>query len=330
MPETRHPRTAAEVAARIPRGFTTRFAPAPTGHLHLGHLVNAIWIWGLAAARGGRVLLRIEDHDQGRRRSEYEHSILDDLDWLGFAPDGVSTDDFRAGATSQRQSDRRSSYEARLRALENAGHAYPCRCSRADILRAHGALGGGSERVADADAAPDDPAGAAELRYPGTCRAAGVDAALTPARRMIITPGAESVADLRLGVLPQDPASQCGDLLLRDRNGNFTYQFAVVVDDLDHGVNVVIRGEDLLTSCGRQQRLGTQLGRATPPLWVHHPLVLHADGRKLSKSAGDSGVRELRAAGRSAAQVLGLAAQAAGLQLDAAPRSAQQLAELFS
>jgi glutamyl-tRNA synthetase/glutamyl-Q tRNA(Asp) synthetase len=304
----------AAVAALLPRGFTTRFAPAPTGHLHLGHLVNAVWVWGLAAARGGRVLLRIEDHDGGRSRPEYERSILDDLDWLELAPHGVGTDAFRAGPTSQRQRDRRASYDPRLRALENAALAYPCRCSRAEILRATDA---------------GDDLDTAEPRYPGTCRAAAVGPRAHSARRVIMHPGAELVVDLRLGSDAQDPASQCGDLLVRDRNDNYTYQFAVVVDDLDHGVDVVIRGEDLLPSCGRQQRLGSLLGRAAPPLWVHHPLVMHPDGRKLSKSAGDTGVRELRAAGRSAEDVLGVAAQAAGLQADAAPWRARDLGDLF-
>ena len=334
MPETRHPRTAAAVAAQLPSGFTTRFAPAPTGHLHLGHLVSALWVWGLARARGGRVLLRVEDHDRGRSRAEYERSILDDLDWLGLTPDGVSTADFRAGATEQRQSDRIATYESRLRTLESTGRTYPCRCSRSEIVRAMaGREGVGAIDAASAFATAGEAAGetdASELRYPGTCRTTRVDPAESPARRAIMEPDAESVADLRLGPLTQDPASQCGDLLLRDRNGNFTYQFAVVVDDLDQDVTVVIRGEDLLPSCGRQQRLGALLGRVAAPIWVHHPLVLHPDGRKLSKSAGDTGVRELRAAGRAAAEVLGLAAHASGLLATAAPLSASDVAELFA
>lgn len=312
MPETRYPRAASAIAAQLPTGFTTRFAPAPTGHLHLGHLVNAIWVWGLAHARGGRVLLRIEDHDRGRSRPEYERSILDDLAWLGLEanatdPAGAAED---SHAAFTRQSDRLALYAASLAALETRGLAYTCRCSRAEIQR-------------------ENDSNASELRYPGTCRDAAVPRDESLARRILMEPGAVSVHDLRCGELFQDPASQCGDLLARDRHGNFTYQFAVVVDDLDQRVNVVIRGEDLLPSCARQQQLGALLGRSTPPIWVHHPLLRHPDGRKLSKSAGDTGVRELRAAGRSSAEVLGLAALASGLTTEHRTLDARALAELF-
>ena len=116
---------------------------------------------------------------------------------------------------------------------------------------------------------------------------------------------------------------------MRDRNGNWTYQFTVVVDDLEQGVDVVIRGEDLLSSTGRQLRLARLLGRTRLPRFLHHPLVRHPDGRKLSKSAGDAGLRELRAAGRTPDEVLGLAAQLGGLQPEPRPVAPGQLATLF-
>jgi glutamyl-tRNA synthetase/glutamyl-Q tRNA(Asp) synthetase len=287
----------------LPHGFTTRFAPAPTGYLHLGHIVNAVWVWGLARAHGGRVLLRLEDHDRGRCRAEYEQAILNDLDWLGFTPDGATTDTFRTGAHSQRQSDNRARYEMRLTELESRDLAYPCSCSRADIARANGASNGAANGAANgaensaANAEAPDGADGTELRYPGTCRSRALDPASTPARRIRVNAGtAERFNDLRLGEQVQDPNQQCGDFLARDRHGNFTYQFCVVVDDLEQGVDVVIRGEDLLDSTGRQLRLARMLGRTTPPRFLHHPLIRHPDGRKLSKSAGDTGVRELRAA----------------------------------
>ena len=266
--------------------------------------MNAIWVWGAARAFGGRVLLRIEDHDRGRCRPEYERGILDDLDWLGLVPDGASTSAFRAGALGQRQSDNIARYDAHLRALESAGLAYPCVCSRSEI-------------------------GAA--RYPGTCRDRGIAPEATPARRVRIadTP-AEAFEDLRLGPQAQDPSVQCGDVLVRDRNGNFTYQFAVTVDDLEQGVDVVIRGEDLLDSTGRQLRLARMLGRAAPPRFLHHPLVTHADGTKLSKSSDDTGIRELRSAGISPDAVLGRAAALAGLGHAGAPLQADRLAALFT
>lgn len=305
-------------------GFTTRFAPAPTGWLHLGHAVNAVWVWGLARAFGGRVLLRIEDHDRGRCRPEYERGILDDLDWLGLVPDGAGTEVFRRGRTAQRQGDNGARYEAWLAKLEAHGLAYPCTCSRADIARAHG-------RPLDREHAAESAGEAAgrELRYPGTCRARRLDPTATLARRVVMEPGhPEPFIDLLRGPQLQDPDLQCGDLLVRDRHANWTYQFAVVVDDFEQGVDLVIRGEDLLDSTGRQRRLARLLGRREPPRFLHHPLVTHPDGRKLSKSSGDMGLRELRAAGRTPAEVLGMAAHLGGLQPEPAPADLAQLAAL--
>lgn len=144
-----------------------------------------------------------------------------------------------------------------------------------------------------------------------------------------MTPGAECFTDALLGTQRQEPAAQCGDLLLRDRLGNWTYQFAVVVDDLRQGVDLVIRGEDLLESTGRQLRLGRLLGREQPPVFLHHPLVRGEDGAKLSKARGDTGIRELRAAGLTPAAVLGRAAQAGGLLDRARPVMPADLAGLF-
>lgn len=298
--------------------LVTRFAPAPTGHLHLGHVVNAVWVWGYTRAHGGRVLLRLEDHDRGRCRAEYEQSILDDLDWLGLAPDGATTGDFRAGPQALRQSDNNARYAALLQRLESDGRAYPCVCSRTEIARINAAAG-----------QPDRDG--EEQRYPGTCRDRGIDPNATSARRVVIRESnLEEFDDLRLGHQVQDPPSQGGDLLARDRNGNYTYQFAVVVDDYDQGVSHVIRGEDLLESTGRQLRLARMIGRETPPQFLHHPLIRTADGRKLSKSAGDTGIRELRESGASAAALLGRAAQLGGLPHDGTPLLAGDLAQLFT
>jgi glutamyl-tRNA synthetase/glutamyl-Q tRNA(Asp) synthetase len=131
--------------------------------------------------------------------------------------------------------------------------------------------------------------------------------------------GVEPFHDLRLGEREQVPAEQCGDLLARDRLGNWTYQFAVTVDDMRHGVDLVVRGEDLLESTGRQLRLARLLGRSIAPRYLHHPLILKPGGEKLSKASGDSGIRELRAAGHTPAQVLGSAAFLSGLQVNDRP-----------
>jgi glutamyl/glutaminyl-tRNA synthetase len=256
----------------------TRFAPAPTGWLHRGHVVNALHVWGIARERGGRVILRIEDHDRTRCREEYVDGILEDLEWLGFVPDFV--------APRQSSAERTARYEAALAQLHAAELVYACDCSRRDIAMDV------PDRFGE------------EMRYPGRCRARGLAFDSTLARRVCMDDGAETFIDERLGEQRQSPAEQCGDLLVRDRAGNWTYQFAVVVDDLDQEIDLVIRGEDLLSSTGRQIRLAKLLGRTTPPTFHHHALVKNPDGSKLSKSAGDTAIRELRQMGRTREEVL--------------------------
>lgn len=299
-------------ALNLRPGWRTRFAPAPTGFLHLGHVVNAIYVWGVARAHDGRVVLRIEDHDRSRCRPEYEQALLDDLDWLGLAPDEGTTATFRAGTSALRQSDNDWRYAAAITALEIRGLVYPCRCSRGDIARL----------VEDR---PNE-----EMRYPGTCRDATIPPDASMQRRVKLGPERERFFDLLRGPQEQVPAEQCGDVLVRDRLGQWTYQFAVTVDDLDQKIDIVIRGEDLIESTGRQRALARLLGRRRPLHFMHHPLVRHPDGAKLSKSAGDSGVRELRAAGVTPAEVLGRAAHAAGLIEQIRPLALDELTGLFA
>ena len=257
----------------------TRFAPSPTGYLHLGHVVNAIYVWGLARALGGRVLLRVEDHDRIRCRPEYEAALLEDLAWLGFEPD--------AGLDPVlRQSNSPEVYEEALDSLRASGEAYICECSRKDI---------GGER------------------YDGRCRARSLHAGLGRGIRVRLGSDSEIFEDALLGRLTQVPAEQCGDLLVRDRDGHWTYQFSVTVDDLRQHVTLVIRGGDLVSSTGRQMMLARMLGRKNPAVFLHHPLIHDEGGEKLSKSAGDTGVRDLRSAGLSAPEVIGIAAYQVGL-----------------
>jgi glutamyl-tRNA synthetase/glutamyl-Q tRNA(Asp) synthetase len=249
--------------------LVTRFAPAPTGYLHLGHVLNALWVWQTArAAPDSAVLLRIEDHDRQRSRTIYEEAICDDLAWLGFVPDGPVV----------RQSERGSIYEEALDVLRRRGLIYVCTCSRADI--------GGRP-------------------YPGTCADRHLPESPGSSLRVRLDRTVERFDDVRLGPQEQQPAAQCGDLIIRDRAGNWTYHFAVVVDDWRQGVNLVIRGEDLLDSTGRQIQLARLIGRTEPPRFLHHPLLMKTPAAKLSKSDGDTGIRELRARGWTRDQVIG-------------------------
>lgn len=265
----------------IPDLVITRFAPAPTGYLHLGHVLNAIYVWEIARASGpdARVLLRIEDHDRARSRPEFETALLEDLDWLGFTADGELT----------RQSQRGALYERTLADLRSRGLTYACECSRTGI-----------------GAGP----------YPGTCRNKNLPESPGAGIRVKLDPSIERFDDLRLGPQEQHPATQCGDVLVRDRHGNWTYQFAVVVDDWEQDVNLVIRGEDLLDSTGRQMQLARLIGRPHPPSFLHHQLLMKSANQKLSKSDGDTGVRDLRAKGWRAEDVIDRATAMAGVSRD--------------
>jgi glutamyl-tRNA synthetase/glutamyl-Q tRNA(Asp) synthetase len=278
------------------RDIISRFAPAPTGHLHLGHVVDAVYVWREARARGGRVLLRIEDHDRQRSRPEFEAAILDDLAWLGFEADEPPV----------RQSERGAVYESALNTLRRLGLVYACNCSRADIVRAGRARADdedGARRVHE-DGARVFQSSDPELRYPGTCRGRGLTEGPGRGLRVRLEPTVERFVDLRHGPQAQRPSAQCGDLLVRDREGNWTYQFAATVDDYLQAVTLVIRGDDLLSSTGRQIQLARLLGRAEPPQFLHHPLIMKSPDRKLSKADADSGIRELRAAGWPPARVI--------------------------
>ena len=268
-----------DVPARL-----TRFAPAPTGYLHLGHVANAIWTWALARRSGADVLLRIEDHDRQRCRPEYDAALLEDLEWLGFRA--------AVGPVRQTDADAQIAYETSLALLRTAGLAYGCDCTRSTFARWAGEHG----------RAWSGPG------CPGTCRERGVTG---PVVRVALGGGSEAWTD-RLAGQREGEVAPNGDLPARDRHGNWSYGFCVVVDDLRQGVDLVVRGEDLLDATAAHIRLGQRLGRATPPAFAHHPLVRRPDGSKLSKSAGDTGVRELRQSGGSPDDVIALAAQMTG------------------
>lgn len=292
--------------ARLPVAPTTRFAPAPTGHLHLGHLVNAVYTWGIARATGGRVVLRIEDHDRQRSRRAYEAALLDDLERLGLLPDEPEPSELRAGPSAYRQSDAPAPYEAAVAVLRAQGRVYACTCARAALLAWCGP------------------------GCPGGCRTLGLpEEAPGSALRAWVGGGEEAFEDLLLGPRAGDPSTD-GDLTLRDRHGNWSYTLCVVVDDERHGVDLVIRGRDLLDATPRQLRLAHLLGRPMPPAFLHHPLLRKPSGAKLSKADHDTAIRDLLDGGATPADLLGFAAAAVGLLEAPRPIGAGRLAGLFA
>jgi glutamyl/glutaminyl-tRNA synthetase len=264
----------------------TRFAPSPTGELHLGHVAHLAWLRTIADATGARVLVRMEDHDRSRCRAEHEASILADLEWLGFEFDPESTASLAGRPSPYRQSDNSTRYEAAFKRLADAGLLYGCTCTRGDLP-------------------PPDDAG--ERRYPGTCRGQPIDRSGRHVVRVMLPDEPTAVEDLVLGTLRQHPAQDHGDPVIRDARGQWSYQFCVVIDDMLQGVNLIVRGQDLVSSTGRQLLLSRILGRTSPFLTAHHPLLLDANGRKLSKRDGSESVRTMREAGMTPAGILSAA-----------------------
>ncbi len=279
-----------------------RFAPSPTGRLHLGNARSALLGWLWARASGGEFLLRIEDLDPERSKPELVDGIFEDLAWLGLDWDGPVW----------RQSQRAAVYEEALARLEAAGRAYRCWCSRAEVARAATAPHGDEGPV-----------------YPGTCRLAPrpkTDRA--PSWRFVVEPGVERFDDAVRGPCEQDVAAQVGDFVICRADGVASYQLAVVVDDALAGVNRVLRGDDLLASTPRQRQLQRALGVASPT-YAHVPLLVQPDGRRLAKRDGASTVAGLRAQGWAPERVVGLLAQTAGLG-EGAPEAAAHLVGRFS
>jgi glutamyl-tRNA synthetase len=258
-----------------------RFAPSPTGDLHLGNLRTALVAWLFARSSGGRFLVRMEDLDRVTSSREHERRQLADLAAIGLDWDGEVV----------RQSERFDRYGAAIDRLTAAGLTYPCYCTRREIREA-----------AEAPHGPS-PEGA----YPGTCRR------LTPDERTAIEASGRTAA-LRLAAngetvrftdrLHGPVAGVVDDVVLRRRDGVPAYNLAVVVDDAAQGIDEVVRGDDLLTSTARQLHLGRLLGLADPS-YAHVPLVLGPDGQRLAKRHGAVTLADLRAAGSSPADLLG-------------------------
>ncbi|MCX7644822.1 MAG: tRNA glutamyl-Q(34) synthetase GluQRS [Rhodobacteraceae bacterium] len=269
-------------------GCVTRFAPSPTGPLHLGHAFSALTAWDRAQAAGGTFRLRIEDIDRARCRPEWEAAILDDLRWLGLAwPEPVL-----------RQSGRGAAYGAALAQLEALGLVYPCRCTRGDIRAALSAPQEGAP-AAGPDAAPV---------YPGTCRGRSMAEAgpgeairldMARAVRLLDLPAFDETGPARAGRHVPDPArlvSEAGDVVLARRDIGTSYHLAVVVDDAAEGITEVVRGEDLFAATFIHVVLQAALGLPTPA-YHHHPLIRDDAGRRLAKRDDARALARYRAEG---------------------------------
>jgi len=244
------------------RPYVGRFAPSPSGPLHAGSIATALGSWLDARAHGGRWLVRIEDIDPPREQTGAAQAILNTLQRLGLHWDD----------TPLRQSAHLDRFEHALRSLEAGGQVYPCGCTRREIAD--------SQSSGSAVGALH-----AERPYPGTCRAGLAPGRQARAWRLRVAPGVVQFNDRCLGSQAQEVSREVGDFVVRRADGLWAYQLAVVIDDAAQGVTDVVRGADLLGSTARQLLLTRALG-LPEPRYMHLPVVLAADGHKLSKQNG--------------------------------------------
>lgn len=275
----------------LPQHTITRFAPSPTGHLHLGNAFSALYAWRAADARGGRFLIRIEDIDQARCRPEYVTAMLDDLAWLGLDwPEPVRW-----------QSGHFDDYRAALERLAGLGVTYPCFCTRADI----------AAEIALSPSAPHGPDGPL---YPGICRSLSADeraARLADGAPYAIRLDAAKAAaligdglgwhDKRRGRQPLDPMRQ-GDVVLARKDIPTSYHLAVTVDDALQGITLITRGEDLFEASHVHRLLQALLDLPTPA-YDHHDLIRDDAGLRLAKRKSAPTIRSLREDGVTADEI---------------------------
>ena len=289
------------------RNICGRFAPSPSGRMHLGNLWSCLLAWLSARSAGGGMVLRLEDLDPDRCKTEYCDQVMRDLEWLGLDWDNVPV----------YQSRRTEAYRAAFEQLERQGLVYPCYCTRAERLAA---------------SAPHRSDGAAV--YDGRCRrlSPGEREALArtrrPAWRVEVPEETVAFRDLCQGDYAEDLKRDCGDFILRRSDGVYAYQLAVVVDDGEMGVTQVVRGSDLLDSTPRQLWLQSALGLPHPE-HGHVPLLLAPDGRRLAKRDRDLELGQLQER-FTAPELVGRLAHAAGLISEAAPITPEELLPLFS
>ena len=289
-----------------------RFAPSPTGRMHLGNVFCALLSWLSAKSQGGEWVLRIEDLDPQRSKKDYALQLMDDLQWLGLPWDGEPV----------WQSQRGDIYEEYLLSLTNMGLTYPCYCTRADIM---------------ATQAPHETDG--RVVYKGTCRpSVAHHSPLTAHRspleattRLIVPDCTIAFTDGHYGKHDINLAEHCGDYIIRRKDGAWAYQLAVVVDDALMGVTEIVRGRDLLLSSPQQIHLRELLFPS--PLTVdffHHPLLCNAEGQRLCKRDKSMDLEYLRGTGITPQEIIGKLAYLAGLTDTTTPITPSELLPLFS
>lgn len=295
-------------------GPVGRFAPSPSGRLHLGNLGCSLLAWLSAKSRGGKIVLRIEDLDAARCPRVYADQLEEDLAWLGLVWDEGGSQGGPHGPYYQ--SECSEIYTQSYKKLEEMHLVYPCFCSRAQLHAA---------------SAPHTSDG--NVVYPGTCRdltpaeVAAKAQVKAPAWRLKVPDEVISFEDGCMGPHAENLLTDCGDFYLRRADGVFAYQLAVVVDDARMGVTEVVRGADLLSSTARQLYLYRLLGLKAPH-FAHCPLLLAADGRRLSKRDGDQSLENLRGK-YTAPEIVGKLAWLYGIQPEPAPRTPESLLAEF-
>lgn len=287
-----------------------RFAPSPTGYMHLGNAWTAFLCWLQVRQAGGALVLRMEDVDEQRSKKEFAHALLEDLQWLGLTWD--EGPDAGGPAGPYVQQDRYDAYDNALAALQRDGLLYPCYCSRAR-LQAVGAPHAGEQAVYDGHCYGMTDAERAAMNKVPSWRVHVPE---------ILVSFCDGIYGLQNAYLPQS----CGDFVVRRADGLYAYQLAVSVDDGMMGITHVLRGRDLLPSTAQQIWLIEYFGY-TAPHYMHVPLLIDADGRRLSKRQQGITIRSLRDGGADSSSILSYLAYKGGLLTEARRRTPEELVQ---